>query len=196
MALVSKVVILGTASIGKTSIVASATTGSFDAEQAPTIGAAFSTKRLVVGQATVTLQIWDTAGQERFRALAPMYYHGAQVSLLVFDLTNESTLGEARRWAGELRQHIGSPEFVYLIGNKQDLPAQRAVSEDEGEAAADELKAVYFETSAVTGHNIAELFQDIAEHVVAADKSHGEQGPNETALAIAPPKARRRRTLC
>ena len=33
----------------------------------------------------------DTAGQEKFAALAPLYYHGAHVALIVFDITEESS---------------------------------------------------------------------------------------------------------
>ena len=32
--------------------------------------------------------IWDTAGSERFKALAPMYYRGAEAAIVVYDVTS------------------------------------------------------------------------------------------------------------
>jgi small GTP-binding protein len=173
----AKVVVLGTAMIGKTCIVNYATNGTFNGDQTATIGSAFSSKKVSVGNTEVLLQIWDTAGQERFRSLAPMYYHGAQVALLVFDLTSEATLGEARRWATELRHHTERPPLLYLVGNKQDLADQRVITEAEGQKTAAELKAVYFETSALTGFNVELLFQDIAEHALTSNAVSTDEAP-------------------
>jgi GTPase SAR1 family protein len=47
----------------------------------------------------------DTAGQEKFAALAPLYYHGAHVALLVFDITEEDSYKKAKFWVSELQQH-------------------------------------------------------------------------------------------
>lgn len=33
-------------------------------------------------------QIWDTAGQEKFQSLGQAFYRGADVCMLVYDITN------------------------------------------------------------------------------------------------------------
>jgi GTPase SAR1 family protein len=41
-------------------------------------------------------QIWDTAGQEKFQSLGQAFYRGADVCMLVYDITNPKVGG--RRW--------------------------------------------------------------------------------------------------
>lgn len=36
-------------------------------------------------------QIWDTAGQEKYDSLAPIYYKGSQVAIVVYDVTEART---------------------------------------------------------------------------------------------------------
>ena len=54
--------------------------------------AAFLTQTVLVDDATVKFEIWDTAGQERYHSLAPMYYRGAQVAIVVYDITTQVIL--------------------------------------------------------------------------------------------------------
>ena len=50
---------------------------------------------------------------------------------------------------------------MLLVGNKSDLENERQISIEEGEELALSLKCFYLETSAKTGHNILDCFQDI-----------------------------------
>lgn len=47
---------------------------------------------MLVDDTTVKFEIWDTAGQERYHSLAPMYYRGAQVAIVVYDITSQVQL--------------------------------------------------------------------------------------------------------
>ena len=71
-----KVVVLGDAGVGKTSLTMRFVEGEFKQQQ-PTVGAFYSTKKVVVGGVPIKLVIWDTAGQERFKSMAPIYYRNA-----------------------------------------------------------------------------------------------------------------------
>jgi GTPase SAR1 family protein len=55
---------------------------------------------------------------------------------------------------------IADPAIV-IAGNKVDLEAQRQVSKEEGEKYAEIHTARFFETSAISGININELFSAI-----------------------------------
>lgn len=56
------------------------------------------TKKLTVADTRVHFQLWDAAGQERFRALMPLYYRGAQAAILVYDVTDETSLQDIKFW--------------------------------------------------------------------------------------------------
>ncbi|OHS94452.1 small GTP-binding protein [Tritrichomonas foetus] len=164
-AIEAKVVLLGSASVGKTCIVTRATSDFFDPEQVSTVGASFSAKTIQTETARVTLRIWDTAGQERFRSLAPMYFQGAQAAVVVFSLTSKDTLEDSATWVEELKTHFETLPVLYLVGNKADLTEEKCISIEEANEMAERLHAIYFETSAKTGQNVNELFEDIADHM-------------------------------
>jgi Ras-related protein Rab-5C len=181
-----KVVVLGKSSVGKTSLVSRAVTGRIKLDQAPTLGAAFATKVVELDSARVTLQIWDTAGQERFHSLAPMYYHGAHVALIVFDVADLDSVAAVRQWAAELAQHGGTAPVAYVVGNKADLADARKVEPEAGQRLADELSAFYFETSAVRGTNVEDLFLHIA------GQAGGQRGRPAPVEELAPVVRKRR----
>lgn len=56
---------------------------------------------------------------------------------------------------------------IVLCGNKVDLgDDERQVDQDRGSASALEFKTPFFETSALTGQNIDEAFEECAIRVV------------------------------
>eukprot|EP00294_Goniomonas_avonlea_P012066 CAMPEP_0114556138 /NCGR_PEP_ID=MMETSP0114-20121206/9133_1 /TAXON_ID=31324 /ORGANISM="Goniomonas sp, Strain m" /LENGTH=199 /DNA_ID=CAMNT_0001741331 /DNA_START=21 /DNA_END=620 /DNA_ORIENTATION=- len=153
-----KVVLLGESSVGKSSIVLRFVQGEFVPNSLPTVGAAFLTQTLHVDGKSIKLEIWDTAGQEKFHGLAPLYYHGAQIALLVYDITEPSSFAKAKYWVSQLQEH-GSPDIVIcLVGNKVDLEQRRMVQNSDAQDYAHQQDFLFFETSAKLGQNISELF--------------------------------------
>ncbi|KAK5576497.1 hypothetical protein RB653_007641 [Dictyostelium firmibasis] len=159
-----KVVLLGYASVGKTCIVTRYTSGQFG-DTHTTIGGAFSSKRVVVGETEVLLGIWDTAGTERYQAVNVSYYRRANAAIVCYDLTNRESWDKVTFWAEELTQNEPDIE-IYIVGTKLDLIQQgdiKAVPEEEVKQTARRYKAHIFETSSRTGENVSLLFQTIAE---------------------------------
>ncbi|PNS18689.1 GTP-binding protein ypt5 [Sphaceloma murrayae] len=134
-----KLVLLGEAAVGKSSLVLRFTSSEFHPSKEPTIGAAFLTKKLTLPSRTIKFEIWDTAGQERFASLAPMYYRNAQAALVVYDLTKKSSLTKARHWVAELQRQASPGIVIGFVGNKADLCAEggedAAADDDDGDAA-------------------------------------------------------------
>ncbi|KAI9027367.1 small GTPase superfamily [Phycomyces nitens] len=121
----AKVVILGSQGVGKTSLVVRYINRTFSPNSTSTIGASFMTKKLTVDNCKVRLQIWDTAGQERFRAMAPMYYRGAQAALLVYDITSQESFAEMHSWIEELKRNMNEELVIVVVANKSDLASTR-----------------------------------------------------------------------
>jgi len=152
-----KVVFLGEAGSGKSSIVVRFARDEFYEFQEPTIGAAFLTQTVSLDSGIVKMEIWDTAGQERYRSLAPMYYRGAKVAFVVYDVTNKDSLNKAKEWVKEVRNKGESDVIIVLFGNKMDINVGRQVDKTEGQALADEYDLIFSEVSAKTGENIREM---------------------------------------
>jgi len=183
-----KLVLLGEAAVGKSSLVMRFVNNDFQENKEPTIGAAFLTQKCNLPTRTIKFEIWDTAGQERFASLAPMYYRNAQAALVVYDITKASSLTKAQHWVAELQRQASPGIVIALVGNKLDLvnPAggsseggaegdEDAEEADEGDARkvpvktakayAEEEGLLFFETSAKTGERVAEVFTAIANAI-------------------------------
>ena len=58
------------------------------------------------------LDIWDTAGNDRFKDLAPMYYRGSHGALVVYDITDASSLEKAKFWIRELNEKVKKENII------------------------------------------------------------------------------------
>lgn len=166
-----KAVLLGDSGVGKSSIFLRLTQGGFQAEEEPTMGAAFGQQTVEVKGRCVQFNIWDTAGQKPYRALAKLFYKDATVAVLVYDITSRSTFESLKAWQREVREAC-SPSLRTLhtgwavVGNKADLREQEAVSAEEAGSWARSILALYATTSAKAFTGLETLVTDIAEMLV------------------------------
>lgn len=169
-----KVVVLGEAAVGKSSIVLRFVTGNFRTTSLSTIGASFMSKMVILNGETYKYQIWDTAGQEKYRSLASMYYKGAEAAILVYDITSQRSFERIQDyWVEELRGNGPENIILTLAGNKCDLESDRAVSREAAEHYAKSINANFLETSAKTENNISEAFTDIGSRISQLDAKRG-----------------------
>lgn len=167
-----RVVLLGDQGVGKSSISLRFLRDEFHEHNAPTIGAAYLTQTLKVGERTVKLDLWDTAGQERFASLAPMYYRTAQGAIVVYDICSKATFIRAQDWVKELKAQAPSGTIILLCGNKLDLANEnREVMIEDALQMAKDKGLIFMEVSAKSGQGIKSTFQTIAEKVVARETS-------------------------
>ena len=159
----AKVVLVGAAHSGKTSLAHRYINFDFNPHTTTTTQPAISQKKVFFNGKEFLLEIWDTAGQEQYHALSPMYYRDADIGIVVFDLTDSSSFQKSRQWVNELRQARGDSITIMLAGNKLDLASIRTVSLDSMNQFAQQIGVESFETSAKTGENIELLFSSIVK---------------------------------
>lgn len=157
-----KLVMLGEAGVGKSSLALRLVKKVFVEYQESSIGAAFLTHDIKLSDRDVHFEIWDTAGQERYHSLAPMYYRGASAALVVYDVTSYSSFLRAKSWVEELKRACGDITIA-LAGNKVDLPEdQRKVNLKEAQSFAAANDLMLYETSAKTNLTVDKIFEKIA----------------------------------
>uniref|UniRef100_A0A670JR94 Ras-related protein Rab-36 n=1 Tax=Podarcis muralis TaxID=64176 RepID=A0A670JR94_PODMU len=119
---ISKIIVVGDLSVGKTCLINRFCKDTFDKNYKATIGVDFEMERFEVLGVPFSLQLWDTAGQERFKCIASTYYRGAQAIIIVFDLNDVASLGHTRQWlADALKENDPSSAILFLVGTKKDL---------------------------------------------------------------------------
>jgi small GTP-binding protein len=161
---IAKVVVIGNAEVGKTSLVVRYVEGYFNPKYLMTIGTNFFVKDIEMGENVLRLQLWDTAGQERFGPIRKLFYRGAKGAILVYDRANPQSFERLDFWLEEVRKGCGEIPIV-LVGNKTDLPAK--VAPEQGEQFAKERGMLFVESSAKTGLNVGLAFERLSQLVLS-----------------------------
>lgn len=164
-----KVVLVGDAEVGKTSLTTRFAYGTFTDGYISTLGVDFIVKSLPITNYIVKLQAWDTAGQERYAGVRPIYYRGAKGALLVFDITMRQSFVNVEKWLDQIRKFSGADIPIILVGNKIDLVDSRVVSTDELQMFAAQKSMPFFETSAKTDYAVNDVFQKLAELILTTE---------------------------
>ena len=160
-----KVVILGDANVGKTSITMQYCKNVFQNSYIATIGAAFLQKRVVKDGNVINFQIWDTGGSERFRSMAKIYYTGAKVAVLVCDITEADSLKSLEYWLEEISKNTQMDNTILCLAcNKIDLEKERKLTKEMMMEFKNKhnLDLIY-DVSAKNNFGIVEMFDEIAE---------------------------------
>ena len=128
-----KIILIGSSSVGKTSLCNTLQGRIFDERTPITIGVDFAALVLTdeINEETKSfkVQLWDTAGHETFRSIAKNYYRNSQIILLCFDLTNRASFAELDVWMDEINSIINQHVYICLLGLKSDL--QPVISKEE-----------------------------------------------------------------
>jgi len=164
-----KVIIIGEAGVGKTSLVKKFVSGRFTSDYRVSIGANLFVKELILNSdINVTIQIWDIAGQEKWVKMRHLYYRGAHGALIVGDLTRGNTFEQLKEfWNPDLKKFCGDIPKI-LVVNKVDLEPIVSNSDIEKLAQDINVKATII-TSAKNGQNVEDAFHQIAETIITSN---------------------------
>ena len=158
------ILLLGDASVGKTSLLCRYLFNIFQVELLSTIGLVNSIKDFTFKDRIFKVNFFDTAGQERYNSLCNSWIHKSNGVMLIFDITNEDSFHRIKYWLNQIQQCSNDIPKV-LIANKSDLEDERIVSMIDGAILANEIKCSYEEVSAKTGNNIVHSVESFVRQV-------------------------------
>lgn len=153
-----KICLLGTSSVGKTSLVKQFVEGIFDEKYLTSIGVKVDKKRITVEGQAIQLMLWDVEGYDRYNVFQSRYLRGAAGYIIVVDQTRNSSFQEGIEIHSLAREFSDAPAILAI--NKSDLPANLEMDKVN---QSQQLFDLQFNTSAKSGSNVEEMFQAIAE---------------------------------
>jgi small GTP-binding protein len=155
-----KICMLGSFSVGKTSLVRRFVESMFDEKYHTTIGVKVDKKVVRAGNNELTLVLWDIHGEDALQEMKMNYLRGMSGYLLVADGTRRQTLDDALSLDERVRLSLGSlPSIVVL--NKFDRAADWEIEPDRL-AALEQAGRDVIRTSARTGDCVEEAFSRLA----------------------------------
>ena len=156
---------VGETQVGKTSLILRFIDRVFYYDTKTTIGVDFKVKRINLLNKNVLVKIWDSAGQERFKTVTRQYYKNAEGVMLIYDVTSQKSFSMIEEWFKSIIENKRKGAQVILIGNKKDM-VNRVISAEQGESLAKKFEIKYYETSALSGENVDQVFEELAENIL------------------------------
>ena len=92
-----------------------------------------------------------------------MYYRGAAAAIIVYDITRASSFKTLKNWVDELKSKGPKDIAIAIAGNKADLEDQREVDRSMASVYAEEINAMYLETSAKDDLNVQDIFVQLSK---------------------------------
>nr|AVV26986.1 GTP-binding protein Rheb isoform 3 [Peranema trichophorum] len=163
-----KIVLLGAADVGKTSIARQLVERKIPETHHHTVQAIY-TRAINRGGTEYVLSLLDTEPQDELSIFHAMYSMGTYCFLVVFAVNNRSSFELVKQIYKNIQENTVCVPIV-LVGNKSDLP-NREVSQEEADELANSWFCKYVETTALNYSNIRKLI-DLAMDEI--------EGPLET----------------
>ena len=131
----------------------------------------------------INFEIWDTCGQEKYRHLVNMFFKEAKAVIFVYDSTSRKSFDDIKNyWYNKVKECTPESSVLAVAANKIDLFDKEQVTEEEGKKFAEEINAIFEETSAFNVFGINELFEKIGMKLV--DLGENENNNEEKKLNI------------
>jgi small GTP-binding protein len=158
--LLFKICMLGSFSVGKTSLVRRFVLSEFNEKYQTSIGVKVDKKIVQVRDQQAMLMLWDIYGEDAFQKMQMSYLRGMSGYFMVADGTRRQTVDVALALNQKVVEAMGKIPFVFLL-NKCDLVDQWEIEPDtEQKIVSQGLTPL--RTSAKTGENVNEAFVRLA----------------------------------
>ncbi|KAK3945028.1 putative GTP-binding protein rhb1 [Diplogelasinospora grovesii] len=171
-----KIAIVGSRSVGKSSLAGRYVDGHFVESYYPTIENTFAKEIRYRGQ-DYTTEIVDTAGQDEYSILSSKHFIGIHGYMIVYSVSSLQSFEIVTTIRDKILHQLGTDSIpTCIVGNKSDLrPEQRQVSPEEGKALAEKFGCAWTEASARYDQNVAKAFELLIGQIEKSQNPHQHQ---------------------
>ncbi|XP_026758026.1 ras-related protein Rap-2b [Galleria mellonella] len=159
-----KIVVLGAAKVGKSSLITQFLYGTFSTKYKRTIEEMHHGDFNVSG-VRLTLDILDTSGAYEFPAMRALSMQSADAFILVYDITDADSFTEVRVLRDQIHETKGSSAVpIVVVGNKVDLAetGERQVEFHTTESVVTvDWENGFVEASAKDNINVSQIFKEL-----------------------------------
>ncbi|XP_077381433.1 rasd family member 4 [Festucalex cinctus] len=159
-----RLVFLGAAGVGKTSLIRRFLQDTFEAKHRRTVEELHS-REYDVGGVKITVEILDTSGSYSFPAMRKLSIQNSDAFALVYavdDPESLETVKSLREEILEIKEDKYTP--IVVVGNKTDRVCERRVPGDEVLSTVEmDWNNSYLEASAKDNSNVVEVFKELLQ---------------------------------
>ncbi|KAF8510950.1 small GTPase superfamily [Hysterangium stoloniferum] len=157
-------VVLGAGGVGKSALTMRWINSVFLDHYDPTIEDAYR-RNVDIDNELSCLEVTDTAGAEQFTALNEFYIRNAHGFILVFSLTQETSLREVESLRQQIYRVKGKSVPMVVVGTKSDLTAEREVHRSHIQQLSRTWGLPFYETSAKRNWHVDDVFHDLVRQM-------------------------------
>jgi len=156
-----KVILTGSFGVGKTSLFNQFVYNQFDDRYLTTIGVKVNKKVIDIDGKEISLLLWDIAGEVAQDKVPTSYFLGASGIIYVVDLSRPTTYKNIESDISYLKNLVPGGN-IKIVGNKKDLVTEETITSIQA------LLAIPLDiiTSAKTGENVDNLFQELGKELI------------------------------
>jgi len=191
-----KVILIGESSVGKTSLISTYNGQNFEENTISTLNFSSIKKDITIDNIIYKVEIWDTAGQERYRSVSQIFIKGSQIVIFVYDITKLNSFSQLSFWINYIKELISSDAVFGVVGNKIDLFEEKdeIVEEEEGRKFAEDIGALFTETSAKEN---PKAFSDFINELLKKFISNRKETEKEwNRLSLMPNNNKKKKHFC
>ena len=141
----------------------------FNPDEFPTIGIETVMGNFTFEGSDYKFKLFDTSGREKYKNMIIPKLRLADGFIFVFSVDNKDSLKQIEALMRIIDESVKLKKMKILVGNKVDIKT-RDIKNEEAVNFAKEKKMKYFETSAKTGFNIKEFFNQVVYELYEANK--------------------------
>ncbi|KAJ7179207.1 P-loop containing nucleoside triphosphate hydrolase protein [Mycena filopes] len=154
-----RIAVLGSRSVGKSSLIIQYCQNEFVESYYPTIESTFA-KTVNFKNTEYDCEIIDTAGQDEFSILNSKHAIGIHGYVLVYSVSSRNSFEMIQVVYDKIINFCGVTDIpCVIVGSKVDLDKSRQVKSEEGQKLATDNATAWVETSAKSNINVAKVFE-------------------------------------